>query len=98
MQLDTLQFVEAAGRSETLALALMSVAANAGIDIDYDDLCAALGLSCTVVSVAPEPSPESVMTYGGDAFVTPVARLFGLEVRDLQPPDVAVEMAEADEF
>ncbi len=98
MTLDAIRFVDAPGQSESLALALISVAAAHGARIEYDALCAALGLSCTAVSTVAEPSPGWWMTFGRDAFLGPAARLFGFEVRDLHPPDVAVDMISAEEF
>lgn len=98
MDLTSIRFLEGPDRHETLALSLMSVATSLRMEIDYHDLCAALGLSCTTVSTRLDPSPGWWMTYGRDAFVESAARLFGLELRNLQPPDVAVDMLAADEF
>lgn len=98
MDAGTLTFVEGPGQAESLALSIMTVAAGRNVAIDYDDLCAALGLSCTAVAARAEASPGWWMTFGRDAFVEPAARLFGLELRDLHPPDVAVDMVSADEF
>lgn len=89
---------EQAGQCESLALALQAIAASAKVDLDYDDLCAALGVSVAAVSVRSEPAPGWWMTYGRDAFLEPAARLFGIELRDLHPPDVAADMVEAEEF
>src|SRR5690606_11352344 len=69
-----------------------------GATFDYDDLCAALGVSFAAVSVGSESSPGWWTTYGRDAFLAPAARLFGLHVRDLHPPEVALEMTGAEEF
>ncbi len=89
---------ESPGETESLAVCLRSIAAAAGVPLDYDDLCAALGVSFAAVSSVSDSSPSWWMTFGRDAFLTPAARLFGLSLRDLQPPDVGVEMAGADEF
>lgn len=98
MKLDSICIREAPHETESLAVALRSVAAAAGVTFDYDDLCAALGVSFTAVSVGSEPSPGWWTTYGRDAFLTPAARLFGLHVRDLHPPEVAIELTTAEEF
>jgi len=98
MDLNTINVREEAGRYESLSLALRAVAEAARGQIDYDALCAALGVSFCAVSVRAEPAPGWWMTYGRDAFVEPAARLFGIRLRNLQPPDVGVEMSRAVEF
>src|SRR5207245_829727 len=79
-------------------LALRAVAASAGAAFNYDDLCAALGISFTTVSTSAEPSPAHWLTYGRDLFIEPVGRMFGFALRDLHPPDIGVDMLAAEEF
>ena len=47
--LDRILIREGEGEYESLALALRAVASAVGIELDYDDLCAALGVSFTAV-------------------------------------------------
>ena len=98
MNLDWIIIREAPDQYESLALALQAIAAADDVELDYDDLCAALGVSFSAVSTTAEPSPGWWLTYGRDAFVKPAARLFGLELRALHPPNVSVDMLAADEF
>ncbi|HOA72374.1 MAG TPA: hypothetical protein PL151_11270 [Phycisphaerae bacterium] len=98
MDLNTIAIREEAGRHESLALALRAVAEAAGGEVDYDCLCAAMGVSFAAVSVRAEPAPGWWMTYGRDAFVEPAAALFGIRLRNLQPPAVGLEMTQAVEF
>jgi hypothetical protein len=98
MKLDNILIREGPQEYESLALSLRAVASAAGTDLDYDDVCAALGASFTAVSTVAEASPGWWMTFGRDVFIEPAARLFGLHLRDLHPPDVAVDMLSAEEF
>lgn len=98
MELRDIEMRDEAGRYESLALALQAVAQAAGGEIDYDGLCAALGVSFTAVSARHEPAPGWWMCYGRDAFVEEAAALFGLRLRDLSPSDVGAEMTDAVEF
>jgi hypothetical protein len=98
MKLDDIIIQEAEEQCESLALSLRAVAATQRVDLDYDDLCAVLGLSFTAAATVVEPSPGWWTTYGRDAFLESAAKLFGFQVRDLHPPDVAVDMLSAEEF
>lgn len=98
MDLNAITIREEPGRYESLALALRAAIEAASGEIDYDTLCATLGVSFAAVSVSAESAPGWWMTYGRDAFVEPVAELFGLRLRNLQPPDVGLEMTQAVEF
>ncbi|UCD28211.1 MAG: hypothetical protein JSV03_14135 [Planctomycetota bacterium] len=98
MKLDAITIREGQDEYESLALAIRAVAAVADVELDYDDLCAALGASFTTVSTPVEPSPGWWLTYGRDVFLLPAAKLFGLELRPLHAPAVGIDMLVADEF
>ncbi|MBI4579352.1 MAG: hypothetical protein HY718_06590 [Planctomycetes bacterium] len=98
MDLESIVIREEAGRYESLALGLQAVARAADGELDYDALCAAMGVSLAAVSLRSEPAPGWWMTFGRDAFVESAAKLFGIRLRNLHPPDVGVEMVAADEF
>ena len=70
MDLSTIRFIETPGRHETLALSLMSVGAGAGVQMDYDDLLAALGLSCTAIStISCLDLPKTIRRCAGDVLL-----------------------------
>lgn len=98
MDLNSINIREEEGRYESLALSLRAVAEAAGGDLDYDALCAAMGVSFAAVSVRADKAPGWWMTFGRDAFVEPAAALFGIRLRNLQPADVGIEMTQAIEF
>ena len=83
---------------ESLAVALRATAAACGVELDYDDLCAALGVSFTAAATRLEPNPGWWTTYGRDLFVEQAAALFGISLRNLHPPDVGIELLTADEY
>jgi hypothetical protein len=98
MRLEAITIAEGPDQHESLAMCLQALAAVEGVSLDYDDLCAALGVSFAAVSTTAEPAPGWWMTFARDAFLAPAAQLFGIHLRDLHPPDVAVEMLTADEY
>lgn len=98
MKLEPIVIQEAEGQCESLALGLRAIAAARAVELDYDDLCAAMGLSFAAVTTVMEASPGWWMTYGRDMFLESSAKIFGFELRDLHPPDVAVDMLSAEEF
>jgi hypothetical protein len=98
MDLSKIRIHAEPGRHESLVLALRAVSQAAGGEADYDALCAAMGVPFAAVSVRAEKAPGWWMMYGRDAFVEPAADLFGIRLRNLQPPDVGVEMTQAVEF
>ncbi len=98
MKLERIVIREGPEEYESLALALRATAAAEGEELDYDDLCATLGVSFAAVSTLTESAPGWWTTFGRDAFLEPAAKLFGFELRDLHPPDVAVDMLSAEEF
>jgi len=98
MNLNQIVIRDAEQEYESLALSLRAIAAAADVELDYDDLCAALGVSFAAVSTGIEPSPGWWMTYGRDLFLQPAARLFGFELRPIQPFQVGLGMVQAGEF
>lgn len=98
MNLASITICELPEQTESLALSLLAVAAAEGASLDYDDLCAGLGISFAAVSTTAEPLPGWWLTYGRDAFIEPAARMFGFRLRDLHPPDVGVDMLAAEEY
>lgn len=83
---------------ESLAIALRAIARMGGVDPNYDEICAALGISLVAIVGPAESSPALWPTFGRDAFLAPTARLFGIHLRDLHPPEVGVDMLWAEEF
>jgi len=98
MDLNTITMKAGEDERESLAVALRAVAAAGGVELNYDDLCAALGVSVTAVATRLEPTPGWWTTYGRDLFVEPAAALFGISLRNLHPPDVGIELLTADEY
>jgi hypothetical protein len=85
-------------RTFSLTLALRSIARDAGCEIDVDDLHAALGLPLFTCAVPPLNELGCWLMYGRDAFLVPAARLFGLTIRELHPPEAALGLSGAAEF
>lgn len=98
MDLNAIRIQAIPGEYESLVLALRAVSWAGGGNAGYDELSGALGVSFAAVAAAGEPSPAVWPTYGRDRFIEPVARAFGMHLRDLHPPDVGVDMLSADEF
>jgi hypothetical protein len=84
--------------SFSLTSTLRSIARDAGYEIDVDDLHAALGLSMFVCAVPAEVDIASWPLYARDAFIVPAGRLFGMTIRELHPPEVALGLSGAAEF
>lgn len=82
----------------SLPHALCAVAHARGYEIDLDDLCAAMGLSFTVTAIPEEPDSSKWTLYARDAFLVPAARLFGMTIRDIHPPEAAIGVAKSVEF
>jgi hypothetical protein len=81
----------------SLTLAVRDVARRAGHEIDIDDLHAALGLSFMLCASREEP-PGVWPTLARDAFLVEAARLFGMGIRDVHPPEAARGLDRAEEF
>lgn len=98
MKLDRIRITETPGQTESLALSLQAIAASQSVELDYDNLCAALGASFATVSTLFEAMPGWWMTYGRDLFLEPAARLFGFWLRPLQPPETALALPTAEQY
>lgn len=84
--------------SDTLASALCAVARRAGGEIDRDMLTAALGIAWSAVAVPWEPNLSRWSMYARDAFLVSAARLFGMTIRGIHPPEAARGLPNAPEF
>lgn len=96
MNLDTITIYTSPEESESLVQALRAVARSASLDLPYDEACAVLGIS--FVATAGEGSPGLWARIARDALLSETARLFGIHLRDLHPPDVGVDMLNAEEY
>jgi hypothetical protein len=83
---------------ESLVRGVQAVGRAAKVDVDYDDLSAALGLSFMVCAPRGEVWPHDWMDYARDWNLIDAARLFGLELRPLHPPEAADGLDRAAEF
>lgn len=83
---------------DSLVSALRFILRNHGTDVDPDDLTAALGLSMMTVAVADEPEVARWCLYARDTFLETAAALFGIEIREIHPPEAAVGLAGFAEF
>jgi hypothetical protein len=83
---------------ESLAVALRTLAAVENVELAYDDICAALGVSFTAVATRLERTPGWWTTYGRDLFVEQAAALFGISLRNLHPPAVGLELSSSDAY
>jgi hypothetical protein len=82
----------------SLPLALRAVVQKAGGHVDFDDLCAAMGLPFLFTAAPEESDLSRWLMYGRDAFLVPAGRLFGLTIRDMHPPAAARGLDRAEEF
>lgn len=92
-----------ADRDETfdcfsLPLAVRAAVRAAAGDVDFDDLCSAMGLPFLFTAAPEEPDLSRWLMYGRDAFLIPAGRLFGLAIRELHPPAAARGLDRAAEF
>jgi len=85
-------------RSLSLPRALESIVREAGYTIDHDDLLAALGLSVLLGAPLEEAELVDWPLFARDAFLPQVAFLFGVEIRDVHPPEAALGLDRAVEF
>lgn len=83
---------------ESLVRAVQVVGRAAKVELDYDDLSAALGLSFLVCAPRGEVCPQDWSDYAQDWNLIEAARLFGLELRPLHPPEAADGLERAAEF
>jgi len=68
------------------------------LQVATDTLHAALGLSWMIVYAPDEASPLLWPAYARDVFLVDGARLFGVALRDVHPPEAARGVAVAPEF
>lgn len=72
----------------SLTAALHEILRRAGLTLAIDDVHAALGLPL-LIAAAPDHPPLHWPSLARDSFLIPAARLFGLDIRDLHPPEAA---------
>ncbi|HKQ46659.1 MAG TPA: hypothetical protein VJZ71_01165 [Phycisphaerae bacterium] len=88
-RLSTLKVHECDDPSQSLLLSLEAVLSAYGRCVPRDELAAALGDAFLLTYAAEARPGEQWNTYGRHAFLESAARLYGLELRDLHPPDAA---------
>lgn len=86
MKLEDIIIHEHDEQYESLALSLQAIATAARVNLDYDDICAALGVSFSAVSVRAEPTPAWWTCWGRDLFLEPAAALFNLSLAPVWMP------------
>lgn len=86
------------GRSLSLPLALEAIARSRGIAVDREALCAVMGLSLMVCSPRLDEPLRNWPLFARDIFLVEAARLFGLHLRDVHPPEAARGLAGFPEF
>jgi hypothetical protein len=73
----------------SISLTVHALLQGAGLAVDRDDLSAVLGRSWSAMAVPDERNPALWPEYGQDLFLIPAARLFGLTVRAVHPPEAS---------
>ena len=85
---------EALRPDESLAFAVRAIARQAGVKIDHAELVAALGLE-----TQPVPSPTATSTmFDRDKFLIEAGKLFGMQIREVHPPEAARGLEAPAEF
>lgn len=84
--------------AQSLPYAVSAMVKDSGGSINDDELLAAMGLSFLVAAVPDEPDLGKWMLYARDAFLIPATRLFGLTIREVHPPEVALGLGRAEGF
>jgi len=79
---------------ESLAYAVRAIARQAGIEIGHDNLITTLGFEETT---APTPAATSTM-FGRDARLIDAGRQFGMQIREVHPPEASRGLEAAAEF
>jgi hypothetical protein len=74
---------------ESLVLALQAVLRAYGREVGYDELAGLTGVAFMTTRAIGEPDPGRWPAHGRHAFLVPAARMYGLELRELHPPDAA---------
>ncbi len=88
-RLSTLRVPEAVEPSQSLLCGLGAVLSAYGRSVPRDELAAVLGDAFLFTFAADAGPSEQWNSYGRHAFLESAARLYGLELRDLHPPDAA---------
>jgi len=79
---------------ESLAFAVRAIARQGGIEIDHTELVLALGFEIRAV---PSPTGTSTM-FGREARLIDAGKQFGMQIRDVHPPEAARGLEAAAEF
>ena len=79
---------------ESLAFAVRAIARQGGIEIDHTDLLEALGIDNPA---GPSPTPGPTM-FDRDARLIETGKHFGMQIRDVHPPEAARVLEAAAEF
>ncbi len=88
---------EAENHYESLAVCLRAILAAHDIDVAYEELTATLGLGAAVVATDYDELGWWA-TYARDATLIATAERFGVQLRELHPPEAAVGLAESSEY
>ena len=84
--------------AQSLTNAVYAIARDAGRDLNYDDLMAAMGMCWSPLAVPEEADIGRWPMYARDAFLCEAGQLFGLTIRDMHPPEAARGLSSAAEF
>ncbi|MEK7732367.1 MAG: hypothetical protein AAB363_10975 [Planctomycetota bacterium] len=86
--------IDVASPQESLAFAVRAIAREAGFEIGHGKLIAALGFEAPAV-----PSSTATPTmFGRDARLIDAGRQFGMQIREVHPPEAARGLEVAAEF
>ena len=85
-------------RCQSLAYAVRTIARDAGYEIDHDDLNAAMAWSWMICANPDEPDIGLWSMYARDAFLIEAGRLFGMQIREIHPPEAARGLEASAEF
>lgn len=97
LTLDPQKDAAAAGLAP-LAAALCAAARQRGAALPLDDVAAALARPFLVCALSHDSDVARWPAYAQDAFLIPAARLFGVTVREIHPPEAARGLERAQEF
>lgn len=88
-RLQSVKFRDNVGIRDSLILSVDAVLRAYGAQVDLDALATALGGSASSASISGKPLVASTETQLQHNRVVEAARLWGLELRDLHPPEAA---------
>ncbi len=86
------RWLEAPHHYESLAVSLRAILACHGLSRPYEEIVAVLGLGMATVAV-PDDELGWWCTYARDAALLEVATRYGLQLRELHPPQAAMGLA-----